>query len=149
MTRMREPVLQSNRELAQLEFNFRVLAQAQDAETPLLERLRFLGISCTNLDEFFEIRVAALRQHLRFGGGVPGPDGVNTADALALVRARTLELVQAQYEVWNKELRPSLRKAGVHIIKRDEYTARQIKWLEGHFQREILPVLSPLGLDPA
>ena len=149
MTRMREPVLQSNRELAQLEFNFRVLAQAQDPETPLLERLRFLGISCTNLDEFFEIRVAALRQHLRFGGGVPGPDGVNTADALALVRARTLELVQAQYAVWNKELRPSLRKAGVHIIKRDEYNAKQVKWLEGHFQREILPVLSPLGLDPA
>src|SRR5205085_10305835 len=86
MSKLRDPKLYINRELSQLEFNFRVLAQARDPDTPLLERLRFLWISCTNLDEFFEIRVASLMQQQRFGGWVPGPDAMSPEEALARIR---------------------------------------------------------------
>jgi polyphosphate kinase len=139
-----------NRELSQLEFQFRVLAQAKDPEVPLLERLRYLCISCTNLDEFFEIRVAALRHFQQFGGqSMVGPDGLSPTETLARIRARTNELIDEQYTLWNKTLRPQLRKAGVSLVTRDEWNAKQKRWLREYFQNEVLPVLSPLGLDPA
>src|SRR5258706_15605656 len=94
--KLRDPSLYINRELSQLEFNFRVLAQAGDPKTPLLERVRFLGISCSNLDEVFEIRVASLVQQQRFGGWVPGPDGMSPGEALPHIRSRALELVDEQ-----------------------------------------------------
>lgn len=144
MNKLRDPKLYINRELSQLEFNFRVLAQAKDASLPLLERLRFLAISCSNLDEFFEIRVAGLKF-----GGAPGPDGLAAGEVLRLIRERTTALVGAQYQLWNRTLRPALRKAGINLLMRDEWNARQRKWLQGYFRDEILPVLSPLGLDPA
>ena len=147
--KLKDPSLYINRELSQLEFNFRVLAQARDPKTPLLERVRFLGISCSNLDEFFEIRVASLVQQQRFGGWVPGPDGMSPGEALAHIRSRALELVDEQYETWNSVLRPALEKAGIRFMLREEWSAKQRKWLESHFQKEILPVLSPLGLDPS
>jgi polyphosphate kinase len=137
-----------NRELSQLEFNFRVLAQARDAHTPLLERLRYLCISCTNLDEFFEIRVAGVRQQQQVGGP-PGPDGMSPGEAMARIRARATELVEEQYHCWNKVLRPAMKKAGIRLLMRDELNAKQRKWLQGYFREQILPVLSPLGLDPA
>jgi polyphosphate kinase len=146
---VRDPRLYINRELAQLEFNFRVLAQATDANVPLLERLRFLCISSTNLDEFFEIRVASLQEQAEFGAAVTGPDGLNARDALARIRRRSQELVALQYQVWNKTLRPALKKAGVRLIARDEWNAKQRAWLREYFLAEIMPVLSPLGLDPA
>ena len=149
MSKTRDPSLYINRELSQLEFNFRVLAQAREAHTPLLERLRFLCISCTNLDEFFEVRVASLRQLLEFGDRTPGPDGMDPLQALERIRSRAQELVSEQYQLWNRTLRPALRKAGVHLIARDEWNARQRHWLREYFRSEILPVLSPLGLDPA
>jgi polyphosphate kinase len=149
MSKARDPKLYINRELSQLEFNFRVLAQAREAHTPLLERLRFLCISCTNLDEFFEVRVASLHQLLEFGDRRPGPDGMDPLEALVRIRARAQELVSEQYQLWNRTLRPALRKAGVHLIARDEWNARQQQWLREYFRSEILPVLSPLGLDPA
>lgn len=147
---LRDPKLFINRELSQLEFNFRVLAQARDPSVPLLERLRFLCISTTNVDEFFEIRVSALKQQLNFAtaGGV-GPDGLSVLETLHRVRTRALELVEAQYELWNKTLRPQLRKAGIRFLMRDEWNARQRRWLQNYFADEISPVLSPLGLDPA
>ncbi|HRA38201.1 MAG TPA: polyphosphate kinase 1 [Pseudomonadota bacterium] len=149
MSKPRDPKLYINRELSQLEFNFRVLAQAREAHTPLLERLRFLCISCTNLDEFFEVRVASLHQLLEFGDRTPGPDGMDPLEALERIRSRAQELVSEQYQLWNRTLRPALRKAGVHLIARDEWNARQQQWLREYFRSEILPVLSPLGLDPA
>ena len=152
MAKTRESAHYINRELSQLEFQFRVLAQAKDPDVPLLERLRYLCISCTNLDEFFEIRVAALRHFQQFGGAPPnavGPDGMPISETLARVRARTVELVEEQYALWNKVLRPQLRKAGVSLVTRDEWNAKQRRWLREYFQAEVLPVLSPLGLDPA
>ncbi len=147
---LRDPKLYINRELSQLEFNFRVLAQAKDASLPLLERLRFLCISVSNVDEFFEIRVSALKQQLKLAtvGGI-GPDGLSVLETLHRVRTRALELVDAQYELWNKTLRPQLRKSGIRFLMRDEWNARQRRWLQTYFEDEISPVLSPLGLDPA
>ncbi len=141
------PDLYLNRELSQLEFNFRVLAQAQDPKVPLLERLKYLCISCTNLDEFFEIRAATVRTAQQFGGPLP-PDGIPPARALELIHAKAGELVQAQYDCWNDVLRPELGENGIRILTRDSWNAKQKKWLHQYFQDELLPVLSPLGLDP-
>jgi polyphosphate kinase len=142
------PSLYLNRELSQIAFNERVLAQSQDRSVPLLERLRYLCISCTNLDEFFEVRVAAVTHQLGFGG-ITGPDGLGPATALKLIHERASRLVQAQYEHWNRVLRPELAAAGIRIQGRDAWKPRQQRWLRRYFRDEILPVLSPLGLDPA
>lgn len=146
---LKDPALYLNRELAQLEFNFRVLAQAEDASVPLLERLRYLCISCTNLDEFFEVRVAVLREQLSLNEMRPGPDALPPAEVLARIRDRALTLVKAQYDFWNATLLPELEREGIRFSKRDSWTAKQRRWLQGYFRNEILPVLSPLGLDPA
>src|SRR6478672_349002 len=145
---LRDPALYFNRELSQLAFNFRVLAQARDPQVPLLERLRYLCISCTNLDEFFEIRAATVRHSQDFGVP-PGPDGMAPATVLKEIHARAQDLVDAQYRCWNEELRPQLTEAGIRIAPRDAWSARQTRWLRDYFRDEILPVLSPLGLDPA
>ncbi|MCA1714172.1 MAG: RNA degradosome polyphosphate kinase, partial [Gammaproteobacteria bacterium] len=145
---LRDPALYFNRELSQLDFNFRVLAQAQDEAMPLLERLRYLCISCTNLDEFFEIRAATVRHAQDFGVPVP-PDGLSPATVLKRIHDRAAELVDAQYRCWNEVLRPALDDAGVRVLGRNSWNAKQSRWLRAYFRDEILPVLSPLGLDPA
>lgn len=145
---LRQPSLYFNRELSQLDFNFRVLAQAQDERVPLLERLKYLCISCTNLDEFFEIRAGTLRHALEFGFGA-GPDGLAPSTVLARIHERAAELVAAQYECWNRVLRPALNEAGIRVMGRDAWTPAQTQWLRDYFRDEIMPVLSPLGLDPA
>ncbi|HEU0154324.1 MAG TPA: RNA degradosome polyphosphate kinase, partial [Arenimonas sp.] len=141
------PGLYLNRELSQLEFNFRVLAQAQDPAVPLLERLKYLCISCTNLDEFFEIRAATVRTAQQFGGPLP-PDGIAPNQALELIHDKAASLVEEQYRYWNDTLRPELNAAGIRILAHSSWNARQKKWLHKYFQDELLPVLSPLGLDP-
>jgi polyphosphate kinase len=146
---LKAPELYLNRELAQLEFNFRVLAQAQDPEVPLLERMRFMCIANSNLDEFFEVLVAILRHHVAFGDAVPGADGFSVTDVLARIRARALELVSAQYALWSEQLLPELEREGIRFVERKRWTVKQKRWLQGYFQNEVLPVLSPLGLDPA
>jgi len=146
---LRDPGLYLNRELAQLEFNFRVLAQAQDPQMPLLERMRYLCISISNLDEFFEVQVAILRHHVTFGDAIAGPDGLPPSELLSRIRTRVLELVAAQYSFWNEVLLPELEREGIRFIARDKWTRKQERWLQGYFQNEVLPVLSPLGLDPA
>lgn len=143
-----DPALYFNRELSQLDFNFRVLAQAQDTTVPLLERLRFLCISCTNLDEFFEIRAATVRHAQDFAVPIAA-DGVPPATLLKRIHDRAAELVEAQYRCWNQDLRPTLTEAGVRVLSRESWNARQRRWLRAYFRDEILPVLSPLGLDPA
>ena len=145
---LRDPALYLNRELSQLDFNFRVLAQALDAQVPLLERLRFLCISCTNLDEFFEIRAATVRHAMDFG--LPAAaDGMSSATILNKIHDRAAKLVDAQYKCWNEVIRPSLNEAGVRVLGRDSWNARQTRWLRAYFRDEIMPVLSPLGLDPS
>jgi len=143
------PELFLSRELAALEFNFRVLAMARDGAVPLLERLRFLSIVANNLDEFFEVRVAMLKHHHAYGSAAPGPDGLSPPELLARIRARVLELVAEQYQIWQQELRPQLDAERIHILTRKQWTPRQRRWLQGYFEHEVLPVLSPLGLDPA
>ncbi len=145
---LRDPALYFNRELSQLDFNFRVLAQAQDQAMPLLERLRYLCISCTNLDEFFEIRAATVRHAQDFGTPL-APDGLSPASVLKRIHDRAAELVDAQYRCWNEVLRPALDQAGVRVLGRNSWNAKQSRWLRAYFRNEILPVLSPLGLDPA
>jgi polyphosphate kinase len=137
-----------NRELAQIEFNFRVLAQAADPSVPLLERLRYLCIACTNLDEFFEVRVATVLTALEFGAPLL-PD--RTPPELVLERLHKMagKLVEEQYRLWNEELRPQLNEAGIRVLTRESWNAKQTRWLQKYFSNEVLPVLSPLGLDPA
>ncbi len=144
-----DPSLYLNRELAQIEFNFRVMAQAEDPRNPLLERLRFMCISCTNLDEFFEVRVAVLKHHHAFGEGQPRADALSISEILALIRTRALALVEKQYAFWNNTLLPELEREGIRFLTRDVWTNKQKRWLQGYFRNETLPVLSPLGLDPA
>jgi polyphosphate kinase len=138
-----------NRELSFLEFNQRVLDQAFDESVPLLERLRFLCISCSNLDEFFEIRVAGLKQLQELGGGQLTADGMSIPEQLAAIHDRATRLVTDQYRCLNELLLPALAAEGVPLLERTEWNQEQSEWLEQYFEREIEPVLSPLGLDPA
>ena len=145
---LRDPALYANRELGQLDFNFRVLAQAQDPAVPLLERLRYLCISCTNLDEFFEIRGGAVRHAVEFG--LPANmDGLDPAVLLNRIHDRAAELVAAQYQCFYDELRPALADAGIRLLQREQWSKQQRDWLRQYFTDEIMPVLSPLGLDTA
>jgi polyphosphate kinase len=143
------PGLFLSRELAALEFNFRVLAMARDPEVPLLERLRYLSIVANNLDEFFEVRVAMLKHHHGYGSASPGPDGLSSGDLLARIRSRALDLVTEQYAIWREQISPQLSAENIHILTRKQWSARQRRWLQGYFEHEVMPVLSPLGLDPA
>ena len=143
------PELLFNRELSLLAFTRRVLAMASDRRVPLLGRLRFLCISCTNLDEFFEVRVASVKQRMQHGAHQPSPDGMSPQAVLAAIRQAVLEMIEQQYRVMNKELTPKLAEQGIHIVRRSKWTRKQRQWLHNHFRRELMPVLSPLGLDPA
>ncbi|MEO0576467.1 MAG: polyphosphate kinase 1 [Pseudomonadota bacterium] len=144
-----EPAHFFNRELSLLEFNKRVLAQAMDTKIPLLERLRYLCISCTNLDEFFEIRVAGLKQREEIGASPSGPDKLGTQEVLQAVSSEAHEIVAAQYEQLNKHLLPELSAAGIRFLRRRDWTDTQRAWLHEHFVNQILPVLTPLTLDPS
>jgi len=145
----KQPELYINRELSLLEFNRRVLEQAKDENTPLLERLRFLCISCTNLDEFFEVRVASLKQKVQLGSVQAGADNMTPTEVLKAINYNAQIIVAEQYRVLNDVLIPTLDDKGVYFIRRDEWTPEQKKWLYGFFKEEVLPLLSPLGLDPA
>jgi polyphosphate kinase len=138
-----------NRELSLLEFNRRVLAQAADASLPLLERLRFLCISSSNLDEFFEIRVAGLKQLEEMDTPYSGPDRTPVEAQLVAIHGSAARLIEAQYACLNTQLLPQLRAKGVDLMARDDWSAADRAWLENHFHNEVEPVLSPLGLDPA
>lgn len=138
-----------NRELSLLEFNRRVLDQAKDEAVPLLERLRFLCISCSNLDEFFEIRVAGVKQMQKIGTPQTGPDGMTPSELLAAIGERGHALVAEQYRVLNDILIPALEQEKIRFLKRADWTPEQTDWLRGYFENEVLPVVSPIGLDPA
>jgi polyphosphate kinase len=138
-----------NRELGLLEFNRRVLAQAADDAVPLLERLRFLTIVSSNLDEFFEIRVAGLKEQIKIGIKGTSPDGRSPAEVYELVSAQARALVGEQYRLLNNVLLPALAKQGVVFPRREDWSEPQRAWIRDYFMRELLPVLTPIGLDPA
>ncbi|MDQ6997112.1 MAG: polyphosphate kinase 1 [Mariprofundus sp.] len=136
-----------NRDLSMLEFNRRVLEMAGDLNTPLLERLRFLCIYTSNMDEFFEVRIAIQKQRLAIGSLSTGPDGLTAMDILLKARAKIEELVSEQYRLLNEDLLPALREEGIRILPRVEWTDEQSDWVRKFFKRELLPVLTPIGLD--
>ncbi|HVJ25226.1 MAG TPA: polyphosphate kinase 1, partial [Burkholderiales bacterium] len=138
-----------NRELGILAFNRRVLAQAADDGVPLLERLRFITIVSSNLDEFFEIRVAGLKEQIKLGLPEPGPDGRAPTEVFEAVSREAHALVAEQYQLLNHTVLPALAQQGIVFPKREEWNPAQRQWIRDYFFRELLPVLTPIGLDPA
>jgi polyphosphate kinase len=138
-----------NRELSLLEFHKRVLAQALDPEVPLLERLRFLCISCTNLDEFFEIRVAGLKQRMEIGAPAQGLEKIPAQEVFDKVQVEVADLIRRQYELLNNVMFPELTKAGVHFVQSEDWSEEQQAWLSEYFEEQVVPVLTPLTFDPS
>ncbi|MFO7582788.1 polyphosphate kinase 1 [Guyparkeria sp.] len=138
-----------NRELSLLGFNRRVLELAQDRNVPLLERLKFLCISSSNLDEFFEVRVGTLTQQIRAGISRPDDAGLSPLAQLDLVLEHAHALVHDQYETLNQEIIPALAEENIHFLRRTHWTEAQALWVKQYFRRELLPLLTPLGLDPS
>ena len=143
------PDLYINRELSLLEFNRRVLELAKSNDVPLLERLRFLCIASANLDEFFEIRVAGLKQQQALGATQRDPDNLSPTELLRRIAALAHELVGEQYRILNDVLFPLLGEEGIRFLKRAQWNAAQERWLDEFFHRELQPILTPIGLDPA
>jgi polyphosphate kinase len=138
-----------NRELQVLEFNRRVLAQAEDKAVPILERLKFLCIVSSNLDEFFEIRVSSVKEQIKLGAAAAGPDGLMPLEVFRQVAARAQGIVERQYRLLNEEIFPALAKEGIRFLRRGEWSPGQQEYIRDYFFREMMPVLTPIGLDPA
>ena len=138
-----------NRELGLLEFNRRVLAQAEDPAVPLLERLKYLCIVSSNLDEFFEIRVAGLKEQAKAGALATGADGLEAEQVLKRLFTPTHQLIARQYQLFNDELVPALAEQGIKFLRRTKWNEAQQAWVRDFFLREVMPVLTPIGLDPA
>ncbi len=138
-----------NRDLSMLAFNRRVFELAADFEIPLLERLRFLCISSSNLDEFFEVRVAIIKHRLAICSTRTGADGMTAADLLREIRCAVESLIADQYRLLNDTLLPALEEEGVRVIRRGEWNEEQRDWIHRFFREELLPLLTPIGLDPA
>ncbi len=143
------PELYINRELSLLEFNRRVVAQAEDKGAPLLERLKFLCIASSNLDEFFEIRVAGLKQQVKYGSVQTGSDNLSPVETLKQISVKAHELVAAQYAMLNEVIMPELAKAQIRLTRRGAWKPPVSRWVKRYFNSNVLPVLSPIGLDPA
>lgn len=136
-----------NRELSWLAFNRRVLEQAQSDRHPLIERVRYLAITGSNLDEFFQIRVAGLMQQRDDGVTEPGPDGLNPAEQLKRIRPAVDALIEAQFRCWREQLSPALAAEGIHFKQGPDLTAREVAWVRAYFREQVYPVLTPLALD--
>ena len=137
------------RELSLLEFNRRVLAQAEDKNVPLLERLRFLCIVSSNLDEFFEVRMAWLKREGKLHPRHKLDNGKMPSETIADVTKAARSLIQHQYDLFNNVLQPELAQEGIFFYRRRNWTDIQKKWIEDYFDRELLPILTPIGLDPS
>jgi polyphosphate kinase len=138
-----------NRELSHLQFNVRVLEQALDEEQPLLERLMFLLIFSSNLDEFFEIRVAEQMRQLKYGREAVGPDAMHPQKVLEKIRDICDINVDRQYRILNEIMLPALEREGIHFRRRGAWTKAQRAWVEEYFNEKVVPVISPIGLDPS
>ncbi len=143
------PDLIINRDLSLLEFNKRVLAQAKNETIPVLERLNYLCISCSNLDEFFEVRVASIIEMAIIDPNTLSPDGTTPCEQLSKISAHAHQLVADQYQVLNDLLIPKLAEENIRFIRRKDWNESQHKWLENYFNEELLPILTPVGLDSA
>jgi polyphosphate kinase len=138
-----------NRQLSQLEFNWRVLQQARNPTIPLLERLRFLCIFGTNMDEFFEIRVAGLKQKLELGASTHEPDNKSPQEVLNAIGQRARELISEQYSLLNSLLDDALTRESIRFLRRANWSECVVLWLREYFENELLPIISPFALDPA
>jgi polyphosphate kinase len=143
------PAYYINRELSWLEFNRRVLQESEDESNPLLERLKFLSITASNLDEFFEVRVAGMVQQIEDGYTEGGPDGLSLLEQRDRVSEVTHEFVENQYRCWNEQLRPSLSEAGIRVLGLDELDARGRAFVNEYIERELDLLLTPVTVDPA
>ena len=138
-----------NRELSWLEFNQRVLAEAHNPANPLLERVKFFCIVSSNLDEFFEVRVAGLKQQMESDVAQPSMDGRTAAEILRSVTKRVRRMVEDQYRLWRGELRPQLAKSRIRFLEYNELKEPDRKWLDEYYRAQVRPVLTPLAVDPA
>ncbi|MFB2936748.1 polyphosphate kinase 1 [Aerosakkonemataceae cyanobacterium BLCC-F154] len=145
---LKDPQYYFNRELSWLEFNYRVLHEGLDERTPLIERLKFLAIFSSNLDEFFMVRVAALREQLEAHVTKLSPDGMSPKEQLTAISQRLRPLVELQHQHFEQELRPLLAKHGVHILDYVDLNQEQRIYLQNYFDEQIFPVLTPLAVDP-
>jgi polyphosphate kinase len=145
--RFSDPVNFINRELSWLEFNRRVLEEAQDPTQPLIERVKFLSIFSSNLDEFFEIRVAGIKQQMQSETSEVGPDGLSPTDTFNRIRKTARELVALQCGLWKNDLLPELTKNGIYVREIAELPAKREAWAHRYFQQEVLPMLTPLAVD--
>jgi polyphosphate kinase len=141
------PELYINRELSWLAFNNRVLAEAKNPDNPVFERMKFLSIVSTNLDEFFMIRVASIRDQVRAGWKLPDPSGLKPREQLRQIALSTRLMVQEQYRVWAEELLPGLKEAGLSFLHWTDLSEEQVKWAERFFDSDILPVLTPVSVE--
>ncbi len=138
-----------NREESWLKFNWRVLEEAGDLRNPLLERVKFLAISASNLDEFFEIRVGGLLQQLEDGHNSTTPDGLTMVEERELIKDATHEFVEEQYSCWNERLRPELAEQGIRVLGIDELDDAALAFVDDYCERELDPLLTPVTVDPA
>ncbi len=138
-----------NRYLSQLQFNARVLEQALDESYPLLERLQFLLIFSSNIDEFYEIRVAGLKQQISFQREQTGPDGMRPPELLTEISRCTHQLIEKQYHILNDILMPAMEQEQIRFLRRRDWDDKLHLWAREYFRARILPVVSPIGLDPA
>src|SRR5215470_3021970 len=136
-----------NRELSWLAFNRRVLEEAQDPTQPLIERVKFLTIVSSNLDEFFEIRVAGIKQQIKSETSDVGPDGLSPTDTFGRIQKTVRPLVGTQYALWKNELLPELAKNGIYVREMAELSPKRSAWAHRYFQQEVLPMLTPLAVD--
>lgn len=146
--RFLDPKNYVNRELSWLEFDYRVLCEARDRATPLFDRMKFLSISASNLDEFFMVRVASLKDMVHAGYEKPDIAGMTPVEQLAKISEKTHELVKEQYSIYNRSLLPALESQGLHLIlKHESLTAEQKDFVDKYFKEEVYPVLTPMAVD--
>src|ERR1700730_6827756 len=143
-----DPSFYINRELSWLEFNQRVLEEAQDSANPLLERVKFLCIAASNLDEFFEVRVAGLKQQRESDLSAPGPDAMSPSAQLAAISVRVRKMVDDAYRLWNEDLVPALEANNIFFLQYSELTKEEKDYYTKYFEESVYPVLTPLAVDP-
>src|SRR5579884_4518714 len=144
-----DPSFYINRESSWLAFNWRVLEEANDARNPLLERVKFLAISASNLDEFFEVRVAALLQRIEEGFIDSGPDALTAQQERELIARETHEFVREQYECWNERLLPALAQENIRVLDLKDLSPEQEAFIDSYCEKEVDPLLTPVTVDPA
>jgi len=150
MTRsLDDPTLYINREASWLAFNQRVLEEAEDERNPLLERVKFLAITASNLDEFFEVRIAGLMQRIEDGYIDSGPDALSAQEERDLMALETHEFVRQQYECWNQRLIPALARAGIRVLELKDLSPEQEEFIDTYCEKEVDPLLTPVTVDPA